>query len=678
MQTFPVPRRSPVLLAAALAVAAPAATAAQQHFPATGDVESMLRYLVEDGETPGIVLAFLDADGSTRVISHGDGGPGGPPLGPHSAFEIGSITKTFTATLLADMVARGEMALDDPVQRYLPPDVTVPTWNGREITLLDLATHHSGLPRMPDNFAPADPENPYADYTTERLYAFLSGHQLRREPGSEYEYSNLAMGLLGHVIERAAGMDYETLVRERILEPLGMHTTGVALRGDLAGAMTQGHNGLGEVVPYWDVTALVGAGGLRSNAEDMLRYVAAQLGAPTSSIEQAMRMTHEPRVEMEDGESHGLGWGIRTFDGRRMLAHGGGTAGYSTFVGFDPGIGVGVVMLTNTGDFDDDIAADLLRRGAPISSPTVDLPPDVLARYVGVYGPDPEQGIAIRLEQEGWLTMQAPGNVRFRMYADSDTSFYVRRTPWRFAFQRDAGGAVTGVVADLEGTERRAQRLSAGAPDPRVLAGNPVLRDDLPPLTREEMARYEGVYSIVLPTGRLEVQVFVQNGALMARPSGQRSTRLLPIGDHTFIIAADASDRLEFLLEDGRAERVTLRDDGRSYSGARREPGEPPPPEPEVRDLPLSAEEIARYEGSYLLQIGSRTLEMRIFGRDDRLISQAAGQSEAPLRHQGDHVFIPHFDDRVRLVFTVEDGRAQRVTLHQGGGTFTGERRPAP
>ncbi len=121
---------------------------------------------------------------------------------------------------------------------------------------------------------------------------------------------------------------------------------------------------------------------------------------------------------------------------------------------------------------------------------------------------------------------------------------------------------------------------------------------------------------------------------------------------------------------------MTLHDGDETATGDRLEPGESPPAPPEVRDLPLSAAEIARYRGTYLLEVGERTLELRIFDRDGRLISQAAGQREAPLRYQGDHTFIPDFDDRVRLVFTVEEGRATRVTLHQGGGEFIGERQP--
>ena len=138
----------------------------------------MLRYLVEDGEAEGIVVGFLEANDSTRVVSFGSSGPDARPLGPRSVFETGSVGKTFTATLLADMVLSGEVALDDPVSDYLPESVTVPALGGREITLLDLATHRSGLPRNPGDHEPADPEDPYADCTVETIYDFLSSHDL--------------------------------------------------------------------------------------------------------------------------------------------------------------------------------------------------------------------------------------------------------------------------------------------------------------------------------------------------------------------------------------------------------------------------------------------------------------------------------------------------------------------
>ena len=119
--------------------------------------------------------------------------------------------------------------LDDPVKNYLPSGVNVPERNGKQITLLDLATHTSGLPRMPGNFTPRDASNPYADYTVAKLYGFLSGYQLTREIGAKFEYSNLGLGLLGQALTQRAGMDYEALVRDRIAGPLRLESTRVVL-----------------------------------------------------------------------------------------------------------------------------------------------------------------------------------------------------------------------------------------------------------------------------------------------------------------------------------------------------------------------------------------------------------------------------------------------------------------
>lgn len=452
----------------------PAATApgAAAYFPAPEDIGTMLRYLVEDGETPGIVLGFVDPDGSTRIHHHGSAGPGTRPLGPESVFEIGSITKTFTGALLADMVARGEVRYDDPVQKYLPDGVTMPARGDRQITLVDLSTHFSGLPRRPDNLGSTDPANAYADYTPDRLYGFLSGHELRRAPGAEYEYSNLGVGLLAHVLELRTGMSYEELVRDRILEPLGMDRSGVELRGPLAEWMTKGHDASGQVVPYLDIMTLGGAGELRSSADDMLAYLKAHLEPPQSPVEHALHATHRVRERVDENVGRTLGWQTWEPGERRMLLHGGSTHGYETMVGFDPGLGVGIVLLTNSDAFDDDLAGDFLECGPPLDLGNVPVSEQVLEDYVGLYEGGNGREVAIRLEPEGWLTMQMPGLVRFRMYAEDDSSFYLRRTPWRVRFQRDEAGEVTGLVADLSGDEMRASRTDNAPPTPRTMAGN--------------------------------------------------------------------------------------------------------------------------------------------------------------------------------------------------------------
>src|SRR5215467_869426 len=170
----------------------------------------------------GIVVGVIDANGR-RVVAYGslakndnrrlDGG---------TEFEIGSMTKVFTSLLLMDMTRRGEVALTDPVAKFLPESVKVPERNGRKITLADLSTQSSGLPRLPTNMKPKNRMNPYADYSVEQMYDFLSAYKLPRDVGSQFEYSNFGVGLLGHALSLRDGHDYETMLRTRVLGPLGM------------------------------------------------------------------------------------------------------------------------------------------------------------------------------------------------------------------------------------------------------------------------------------------------------------------------------------------------------------------------------------------------------------------------------------------------------------------------
>lgn len=354
------------LSAVMLVMAVPAAA---QHFPPDDALRALISTRIDQGFGVGMVLGVLEADGSTRVVSAGRAGPGARPLGEQSLFEIGSITKVFTAILLADMVRRGELDLSDRVAHHLPAHVRVPSRGGREITLLDLATHHSGLPRLPDNMRPADPTNPYADYTVEQLYAFLASYELRRDIGADYEYSNLAVGLLGHVLASVAGKSYEDLVRARILQPLGMDATGISLDPRMQEWMTKGHNRSGTVVPLWDLPTLAGAGALRSSARDMLRFLAANARPAEADIAHAMRLSHQERRSMSEQSAVGLLWAIRKTSGSTIVWHNGGTAGFRTFIGFDPDRGVGVVLLTNSAYGADDIGFHLINPAIALSPP---------------------------------------------------------------------------------------------------------------------------------------------------------------------------------------------------------------------------------------------------------------------------------------------------------------------
>ena len=236
-----------------------------------------------------------------------------------------------------------------PVQGLLGDEVRVPMRDGAEITLGRLATHSSGLPRLPDNLAPADWANPYADYTVEHLYEFLAGHKLARGIGKAVEYSNLGYGLLGHALTLAEGTDYETLIARRILEPLEMSDTAVELTPPLRERLAPGHDEELQPVPNWDIPALAGAGALRSTVNDLLTFLEANLGLRQTPLREAMARTHVPQVTDPGlGMDIGLAWIIADEGDRRIVWHNGATGGYSSFIGFDPETREGVVVLSNS------------------------------------------------------------------------------------------------------------------------------------------------------------------------------------------------------------------------------------------------------------------------------------------------------------------------------------------
>jgi len=381
----------------------------------------------------GIVVGLLDANGKRRIVAAGvDAG---------AVFEIGSITKVFTASVLSDMVARREVKLDDPVANYLPRAVHMPV-RGRPISLLDLATQVSGLPRLPDNLAPRDQSNPYADYSVRQLYEFLSRYQLPRDPGASYEYSNLGMGLLGHALALRARMSYEQLVTRRLLTPLGMRETAITLTPPLRARLAPGHDEAGNVVPNWDLPTLAGAGALRSTASDMLAFLAANVDTSATPIGRALRQTHDPRQATDNPNLKvGLAWHILSRPIGNIVWHNGGTGGYRTFIGFDPVRRIGVVVLSNFNRSVDDLGYHLLDESFPLEPPPqrhaeVAVDSLVLARYVGDYELAPTFHIVITREAMH-LFLQATAQPRFPIFAESDSTFFLTVVDAQITFRPD-------------------------------------------------------------------------------------------------------------------------------------------------------------------------------------------------------------------------------------------------
>jgi D-alanyl-D-alanine-carboxypeptidase/D-alanyl-D-alanine-endopeptidase len=272
------------------------------------------------------------------------------PPGPDTIFEIGSITKVFTATVLADMAEEGLVALDDPVQRYLPEEVELPV-RGRPITLADLAAQTSGLPRLPKGLlglSLRQRRNPYAGFTDAHLERAIAGTRLRGNPGEKVRYSNFGFGLLDYVLALRAGQSYEQLVRERICAPLRLMDTRISIPVEALPRFADGHNRRGRKVPHWDLPTLAGAGALRSTVADLLRFLELQLRQPTTRLGRAAWATHEPRAR-RGRLAQGLGWASLPLLGHSVdvLWHNGGTGGFRGFVGFVKESGTGVVVLSN-------------------------------------------------------------------------------------------------------------------------------------------------------------------------------------------------------------------------------------------------------------------------------------------------------------------------------------------
>lgn len=422
----------------------------------------------------GIVVGVI-ASGERRVITYGHLETGDTrPLDGNTIFEIGSETKVFTSLLLADMVQRGEVALSDPVAKYLPPGTRVPERNGRSITLVDLATHTSGLPRLPSNMSPKDSANPYADYSVEQLYQFLASYQLTRDIGSEYEYSNLGGGLLGHVLALRAGTSYEELVESRICTPLRMNSTRVTLTPEMKARLAAGHDESLKTVENWDLPTLAGAGALRSTANDMLTFVAANLGYTKSPLAPAMAaMLKVRRPAGQSGLEIALGWHVYTTGGKEIIWHNGGTGGYRSFMGFDPKSGVGVVLLSNTETPEgvDDIGRHLLDPSIPLKPPAkehkqVAVDPKLFDGYVGTYQLSPNFNISITREG-GHLFAQATGQEIFEIFPEGDRDYFLKVVDAQITFVTDGNGPAKEIVLHQNGHDVHGNRIEGEVSPPK-------------------------------------------------------------------------------------------------------------------------------------------------------------------------------------------------------------------
>lgn len=324
-------------------------------------VDTVARTYIQKANTVGLSIGIIK-NGKTAVYGYGETVKGNGKLpNADNFFEIGSITKTFTATLLAWYVNEGLIKLTDPITTYLPDSVAV-NQSLKSITLLNLVNHTSGLASVPDNLKEnmTDPFNPYKDYNRELMYAYLKNCKLSSKPGEKYAYSNLGVGLLGSILLYISGKPFEQMVSEIITRPLRMLSTAQYLNPLLSPRFVSVYNSSGQPTLAWDFGVLAPCGALRSTVNDLLKYARANMHPGTDSLSKAIELTH--KLTFNKDVKIGLGWHIIQVNGVSYYFHNGGTYGSNSFMAFNPDKNIAVVILSNAYEPTDPVGAGILKK----------------------------------------------------------------------------------------------------------------------------------------------------------------------------------------------------------------------------------------------------------------------------------------------------------------------------
>lgn len=419
---------APVLAGAvgpASTVAAPASDA---------QVERWLRFRIERQKlATGGVVAILRPSGRSLIAYGPNDRKAARRLGGDSVFEIASLSKVFTALLVADFVVRGEARLEDPLSGYVPAGVTAPKFDGAAITLVDLATHTSGLPLRPGNIEGApDRPNKYAGYSFAQLYADLPHHTLTEAPGSQFRYSNLGVALLGQGLAFRAQEPFLDLLRKRVTGPLGLVDTQFGESPDWVGRRAQGHDLDLKPVAASDDGVLAPAGGLRSTPNDLLRLLELFLtGVAPGELPEAARLMMDVDRPGDDANTRmALGWRRTTMHGETYYWSNGSGDGARAFMGFNPARRIGVVAIADaaSGAGLDDIARRVLDPQQDVDLKVtprrreVALPAAALERVLGTYEYAPDDRIQITRGETGLIV--TAGNGQLLIVPQSRTRFF--------------------------------------------------------------------------------------------------------------------------------------------------------------------------------------------------------------------------------------------------------------
>lgn len=458
-------RSTCVLVAVLLAGPAMAAPRAAGVAPSNAEIRRILaERLGAASKGCGIVVGIVEPRGR-RVVAYGHVDARDPrPLTADTAFEIASVTKVLTALLLADMARRGEVSLDEPVSKLLPPGIRVPERHGRSITLSDLATHTSGLPFMTGDVGTDDGPATQAA-AAEHTKRFLSRLELTRDIGTQWDYSNVGYWLLGKALAARSGMDFERLLRARVLGPLGLKSTAITITSALKKRMAVGHDAALGAARGWSSQAayadMGAAGGLVSTVRDLQTLLAAAMGLEPTPLKASLDGMLATRRPMPGGEQ-GLGWILLGTGDDALVAHEGGSWGFASFVAWDRRSHTGVVVLANQVNGVADLGRHLLRPEVPLGHPTfakrveVALDAAALDAVAGRYEAEGE-GVFTVAREGTVLTLQAPpdwGLPALRLRPEGPRAFFCAELPLRVTVGETADGRARGIVV----TPPRGQR----------------------------------------------------------------------------------------------------------------------------------------------------------------------------------------------------------------------------
>lgn len=469
-------------------------------FPAAGAPAgaqaSIERWL---GDQPGgVAVAYVDATGVAFFSAGKFAADDKRPITPDTEFEIGSVTKVFTALLLADTMRAGKVSLDAPLGAPFAP--TTITWR-------QLATHTSGLPRLPRDFRPDDPANPYAKQDLARLVQSFRLEAPKAKPSDKMDYSNFGFAVLGQALAASWQKSYPEILKERVLAPLGLKATVTAWREADPARFAPGHSEQGRAA-NWDLGAYAPAGALVSTTRDLARFVQACLGFVDTPLAPVLADVVEPRAPGDTpGRQIGLGWIVEKRGESTLVWHNGGTGGYRAFVGFDPVKRVGVVAITNHARGTEPLGFALLAgKELPPTAPKAE-PASRLKPYLGNYPLAPSFVIAVTAEGDR-LFVQATNQPRLALKAVTVDDYTIIGVDAEIRFERDAAGQITGLVLFQNGVTQRAPHLPPGA---TAAAPTEIT------LTPEQLGDYVGEYAL----GPAMFTVKIEEGRLLVRLASQ-------------------------------------------------------------------------------------------------------------------------------------------------------------